>query len=179
MNTLGRRRDRERGSAMLVTLILIAALLAGIAVLASLQLTSTKGTETTRVGLMSLHCAESGLAASHAEIGINRALVLAHIAANPYPGGAWTTNPTFITTMQRDIDGDGVVDLDIYIIDNDDGDGNTGADLDNRVWLISRCTKYPDAPKEVRELVEFGNMATVYDWQEGGAFGNNNKNPIQ
>jgi hypothetical protein len=172
------RRDRERGSAMLVTLILISALLAGVAVLVSLQLTTSKSTALTRVGLQSLHCAESGLAASHGDVALNKTAVIAHLLANSYNGSVpaqWQVIPSFITTAHRDVDGDGATDVDIWIIDNEDANGYT-LDSDSRVWLISRCTKYPDAPKEVRELIEFGGSPTQYDWQEGRAFGNNNSN---
>lgn len=178
MNRILAKRDRERGSAMLVTLILIAALLAGVAVLVSLQLTTSKSTELTRVGLQSLHCAESGLAASHGDVALNRSVVLTHLTANSYSAATpaqWQVIPSFITTAHRDVDGDGVTDVDIWIIDNEDVNDYT-QDSDSRVWLISRCTKYPDAPKEVRELIQFAGGATQYDWQEGRAFGNNNSN---
>lgn len=178
------RRDRQRGSAMLVTLILIAALLAGIAVLVSMQLTTTKSTELTRSGLAALHCADAGLAASRAQVGLSPAVATSHIAAYPFTTSAttWQVQPTFLTTYfgttRADLDGDGTNDFTVWIIDNDDGDSNYAVDADSRVWLISRCTKYPDTPKEVRELIQFTSVGTLYDWQEGRAFGNGNANTI-
>jgi len=45
------KRDSQRGSAMLVTLIITVALLAGAAVLVSLQLSANKSTELSRAGI--------------------------------------------------------------------------------------------------------------------------------
>lgn len=157
-------RNGQRGSAMLVTMILIAALLAGVAVLVSLQLTSTKSTETTRTGLAALHCADAGLAASRVWVGSNEAYVKANLGGTP---GALTTYFASTTPARDDIDGDGTSDFQVTVL------ASTNVD---RVWLVSRCIKYPDAPKEVRELIEFATTGTQYKWQEGGAFGNNNAN---
>ncbi len=176
------KRNGERGSAMLVTLILIAALLAGVAVLVSMQLTTTKSTEQTRVGAMSLHCAEAGLAATRGIAAASKAGIVTHLAAATYAESLpaqWQVIPSFISTSYptlRDIDGITGNDVDIWIIDNEESDNNYALDADSRVWLISRCTKYPDNPKEVRELIEFAGAPTQYDWQEGRAFGNNNAN---
>ena len=178
------KRNKQRGSAMLVTVILIAALLAGVAVLVSMQLTTTKSTELTRSGLTALHCADAGLAAARSQLVRSQASVTAHILAYPYTTSAttWQVQPTFLTTYfgttRADMDGDGTNDFTVWIIDNDDGDSNYGLDADSRVWLISRCTKYADTPKEVRELIQFSAAGTLYDWQEGRAFGNNNSNTI-
>jgi len=187
-------RNTQRGSAMLVTLILVAALLAGVAVLVALQLSSTKSTELTRTGLAALHCAEAGLAVSHREVANNKSSVITQLSSLPYtgPSGAlsWQSQPTFLTTYYAtgspynlsDIDGDGTAgDFVVYIIDDDDESSTTQAwntDINSRVWLVSRCTKYPDSPKEVRELVEFGQSPTQYEWQEGRSNGANNANPI-
>lgn len=180
------RRNPQRGSAMLVTLILIAALLAGVAILVSLQLTSTKSTELTRNGLASLHCAEAGLAISHSQVASQRPLVNTHL--NSYPNST-TQRATFLdayfataTPNMSDIDGDGTAnDFEIYIVDDADETPapDYQADINSRVWLISRCVKWPDSPKEVRELVEFAASPTQYDWQDGRSFGNNNANTIQ
>jgi type II secretory pathway pseudopilin PulG len=157
-------RNRQRGSAMLVTMILIAALLAGVAVLVSLQLTSTKSTETTRTGLAALHCADAGLAASRVWVGSQETYVKANL------GGTLPNLDAYFTAAnpdRNDIDGDGVADFTVSVFASTDV---------SRVWLVSRCIKYPDAPKEVRELIEFSTSGTQYKWQEGGAFGNNNAN---
>ena len=47
-------REKERGSAMLVTLVLIAALIGGAAVVVSMQLASTKSADITKTGMSSL-----------------------------------------------------------------------------------------------------------------------------
>src|SRR5687768_9044489 len=67
----GQMRRPERGAAMVVTMIIIAALLAGAAVLASMQLKSSKGSEITRTGLSALACAESGIVAARPTVMAN------------------------------------------------------------------------------------------------------------
>ena len=172
-------RDPQRGSAMLVTLIIVAALLAGVAVIVSLQLASTRSTELTRDGMSALHCAEAGLAATHNEIGTHRASVTAHLTATQTTTAPVYVQPTFLTTAlagPTDVDGEGVFpDFEVYIVDNDEG-GDYKTDSDSRVFLISKCLKYPDNPKQVMELIEFPANPTMYDWQEGRGFGNNNGN---
>lgn len=178
---MSRQRNSERGSAMLVTLIIVAALLAGVAVIVSMQLTATKSTELTRSGLAALHCAESGLAIARTEIGSNRANVNTHLGG--YPASA-TIQPAFLTTFmgettpaRNDLDGDGSADFVIYIVDNDD-DADYTTDSDRRIWLIARCIKYADTPKEVRELAEFPSASGLYRNQEGGYTGAGNWNPF-
>ena len=64
-------RQSERGSAMLVTLILMSALLAGAAVLAAMQMSSTRSSDVTRTGMSATYCAEAGLAQARAVIAAN------------------------------------------------------------------------------------------------------------
>lgn len=183
-------RNRERGSAMLVTLILIAALLAGAAVLVSMQLASNKSTDLSRTSMSSLHCAEAGLALARSVVqsnsgswntGLSPATPITtsdepswlHDAIEVAAGNAATSN------VAHDLDGDGAADVIIYLKDNHDelsGGDIQGTDFDGRVWVVSRCIKYPDTVKEVEELVEMAGAATCYQAQEGGCFGNGNSN---
>ncbi|HEY5922384.1 MAG TPA: hypothetical protein VIV11_11970, partial [Kofleriaceae bacterium] len=83
-------RNSERGSAMLVTMILMAALLAGGAALVSVQTSSTRSASMTRNGISAQYCAEAGLvaarryvAASYAQWGVALADTAAAAPAIP------------------------------------------------------------------------------------------------
>jgi Tfp pilus assembly protein PilX len=172
-------RNSERGSAMLVTLIIISALLAGAVVLVSMQLASNRSTDLARNSMTALYCAEAGLHAARRVIAnankTDRDVALAQSA-----GG----DPTFMQTgiLSHDLDGDGLADFHVYLKDNDDevaaaGANNLAADIDNQIWIISVCDKYVETPKAVSELVNIVEQSgTLYDWQAGGAMGNNNYN---
>jgi len=176
-------RARQRGSAMLVTMIIVAALLAGAAVLASMQVNSNRATELTRDGLASLYCAEHGLTAG-------RQAVL-----NAY--GAWNTalaancadtvcsslvEPTFTApgVFSHDIDGGTAsIDFVVYIRDNDDDTAATqdyATDTDDTIFIVSRCTKYPDNPRQVEMLIKYTPGMPPYTAQEGGANSRANAN---
>jgi len=66
-----RGRIRQRGSAMLVTMIIISSLLAGAAVLVSMQLASNRSSDITRSGLSATYCAEAGLSAARSVVAAN------------------------------------------------------------------------------------------------------------
>ena len=166
------KRNTERGSAMLVAMILMAALLAGAAVLVSLQLGSNRSTELTKTGISALYCAEAGLTATRSAIAINQ--------------GDWSTflgtgtEPTWLAAIEHDLDGDTVDDFVITLVDNDDEIPPTNdapsADLDGKIYIVSKCTKYPDTPREVRELISFTEVQHCYSAQRGGCGGNGNMN---
>jgi hypothetical protein len=157
---------------MVVTMIIVAALLAGAAVLASMQLKSSKGSEITRTGLSALSCAESGIVAA-------RPTVMANY-------GQWNgsltspTEPTWLSVVNHDVDGDTLPDFTITLRDNDDETAPTPNDLtrdnDLTVYIVSTCTKYPDVPTQVSELVRFNGAGNCYQSQLGGCGGNNNAN---
>lgn len=172
-------RQSQRGSAMLVTLILISALLAGAAVLAAMQMSSTRSSDVTRTGMSATYCAEAGLAQA-------RAVVAAHYSS----WSSWLCTATDRTTCtepstlysfvgSHDIDGVSGDDFLIYIRDNDDElttTNNIGSDNDLRVFIVSRCIKYPENMKEVEELVQYSGGGTCYQSQQGGCWGNGNSN---
>jgi hypothetical protein len=179
------KRESERGSAMLITMILISAILAGAAVLVSIQLSANKGTEITNTGMRALHCAEAGLALSRATVATN------------HTGGGWTGNigtgnePSWLASVNHDIDGDTIADFYITLEDDDDefptngGSNSTTADVNNRVFIVSRCgtkisgvftPKYADFPREVRELMSVSNITSCFNGQKGGCNNNNNGN---
>jgi hypothetical protein len=167
-------RQSQRGSAMLITLILIAALLAGAAVLASMQLSSTRSADVTRTGTASLYCAETGLNAARSIVASN----YLNWAGNLGTG----TEPTWLSSAigVHDADGDGAgSDFIVYLKDNDDeltGSNNTAVDNDLRIYIVSRCLKYSENQKEVEELVQYTGGGTCYQSQQGGCWGNGNSN---
>ena len=143
-------RSRQRGSAMLVTLIIIASLLAGAAVIVGMQLQTNKSTDLTRSGMTALYCAEAGLEAAHPIVAQNYPLWNAQMCNQPMgfetacvPSGA---NPAAMLAaenlatpmfsggvVQHDLDGDGIPDFVLYLRDDDDEVAPTA-----QVWTIRR-----------------------------------------
>lgn len=165
-------RNSQRGSAMLVAMILMAALLAGAAVLVSLQLGSNRSTELTKAGISALYCAEAGLTATRATIAVNQ--------SDWAPNLGTGVEPTWLTAIEHDLDSDGSDDFQVTLVDNDDEippttDAPT-VDFDGKIYIVSRCTKYPDTPREVRELISFTEVSHCYGAQRGGCGGNGNMN---
>jgi len=169
------KRDSQRGSAMLVTMIVVASLIAGAAAITSMQLVSNKSTEVTRSNMSATYCAEAGLIAARSVVAANYAQW-----ANGLGG---TTEPSWLSSaFSHDLDGNTANDPDFTITlrDNDDEASdlanNQSADNDLRVFVISTCKLYPETPKQVQELVEWRGGGTCYDAQEGGCGGNGNGN---
>ncbi len=167
------RRTSQRGSAMLVTMIVVSALLAGAAVLVSMQLASSKSTDLERNGLASLYCAEAGMT-------LAQPVIIANYSQ--WAGSLCTTMPScpeppWLTTgFNHDLDGDGISDVTVYIKDNDDSDPSLANDTDNTIFIVSTCTKYPDTPKQVEELINYTPTPTCYAGQQGGCNGRGNSN---
>ena len=167
-------RNPERGSAMLVTMIVIASLLAGAAAITAMQLVSNRSTEVTRANMSATYCAESGLIAA-------RAIVAASYAQWTNALGATTEPSWLLAAFSHDLDGNTANDPDFTITlrDNDDevtGSNDATKDNDLRVLVVSTCRLYPETPKQVQELVEWRGGGTCYDAQEGGCGGNGNGN---
>jgi hypothetical protein len=183
-----RSRNPQRGSAMLVTLIIIGALIAGGAVLVSLQISSNRSTDLTRSGMSALYCAEAGLSAARPVVALNytkpgTATPDGWATALVASGTGTLTEPTWLYTAigSHDLDQppDGVDDFEVYLKDN--GDESSGADdptLDNdlQIFIVAKCKKYADTPKQVEELVQFTGGGSCMPDQAGGQDGNGNKN---
>lgn len=173
-----RARKQEQGTAILITMIIIVALLGGGAVLVGMQLHSTKSAGVSRTGMTALYCAEAGL---------NWARPLVANATN-YPNWnaalAAGTEPAWLAhvhpgAMSHDLDGDGASDFTIVLKDNNDettGGDVPGVDNDLQIWIVSTCTMFSDNQKQVSELVRFNMGGTCYQSQLGGCGGNNNAN---
>jgi len=168
------KRNSQRGSAMLITLILMAALLAGAAVLVSLQLAANKNTDLTRTGMTALYCAEAGLTITRATISANQETWSDYLGTG--------NEPTWLSALNHDVDGDGTG-PDYKVTLEDNFDETTGGDIpavdkDNRIFLVSRCidTRFADTPREIRELVNYALITNCYNSQRGGCGGNGNMN---
>jgi hypothetical protein len=168
-----RRRDprrAERGSVMVLVMIILVSLLAGGAIALQLQLSSTKQVGFASSSRRSLYCAEAGLARARGTIANFQALWNNMIDSDP------TNDPTWYPIV-GDIDDppDGVNDFEVTLRDNDDepvGSNDPNVDSDLRVFIVSRCTKYPDTPKEVLELAIYNRGADMYRNQSGQGAGN-------
>ncbi|HEU0034744.1 MAG TPA: pilus assembly PilX N-terminal domain-containing protein [Kofleriaceae bacterium] len=169
-----RKRQRERGSAMMITMVLITVMLAGGAAIVGMQTKSNRSADTTRTGLSALYCAEAGLSAARPVIVTNYDKWSASLGGTTQPD--WLSS----TAFSHDLDGDGVDDFAITLRDNDDeaapAANNPTVDTDQKIFIVSTCIKYADQPKQVTELVEYKEAANCYASQEGGCNGRGNSN---
>src|ERR1051325_9978700 len=112
-------KNSQRGSAMLMTLVLLSALLAGAAVLNALQISSTRSTSLLRSRMTALYCAEAGLTPSTATGAANSAQWNSALCR---PSCAEPAQPSWLgsTVFSHDLDGDGVDDFSITLRDDDD-----------------------------------------------------------
>jgi hypothetical protein len=170
-------RSSQRGSAMLVTMIIISALMAGAAALVGISTASFQGAQLDRSGIESLYCAEAGLAAARNVVAANYPQWAATLAS--YPS---TAEPAWLAAGigSHDIDGDGVADFAVYIKDDADelaplADDPTH-DNNLRVFLVARCLSRPDTPRELQELIEVTGGGTCYKTQFGGCRNDGNTN---
>jgi hypothetical protein len=156
-------RPAERGSALLITMIIGIALLAGGAVLIGLQMSSTRSAGITKSKLNATYCAETGLANAHGLLATNHAGWNAALCNPPPPRGTGAcvigspaAEPSWLRApaLPHDIDGDGTDDFILTIVDNED-DGNPLADTDDQLLLISTCVADPEAPLRLTELIRY------------------------
>ncbi len=181
------KRTPQRGSAMLVTMIIIASLLAGAAVLVSMQLASNRSSDMTRSGIAATDCAESGLNAARSFVVANIANWNAALATCGSGATYPCAEPTWLTYAGGGVTHDSTgsngsnQDYTLYLKDNDDelppSPNDPSHDSDLRVFVVSRCTKYTDTVKEVEELIEYTGGGQNYRAQQGlGRLGGGNNN---
>ena len=174
------QRNPERGSAMLVTMIVTTALISGAVALAHLQTTSTRSAAMTRSSITAEHCAEAGLVAARSAVTANQSSWPLALAAAAAAAPNAPAEPAFFANIDHDLDDDGVADFTVYLRDNQDEmpplDDDPSADNDLRVFVVARCTKYPETPREIAELVEYSGGGFGYHSQEGGLNNNGNDN---
>jgi hypothetical protein len=164
-------RNVQQGSALLVVMILITAMLAGAATLTQLQLSSTRNVDLSVQSAKAMHCAEAGLVLGRAALASGWLSVNTALASG-------AADPALFASVNRDLDGDGTNDFSLRVRDNDDelAANDPARDNDLSVFLLSSCTKYDDAPAVVSELVRFSGGVSCYEQQLGGCGGNNNAN---
>lgn len=181
-----KRRRNQRGSALLVTLIVISALLAGGAMLMSLQVSSAKASDFTRSGMTSLYCAEAGLSAARAVVAQNYGLWRDNAVTPDALCTTFRTNPdacaepAFLSAAlgAHDLDGDGTADFAVFLHDNDDEGGINDLSKDNdlEVWIVAKCLKSFETPTSVSELVLFNGGVSCIGNMSGGPDGDGNSN---
>ena len=166
----------------MLVLLLLMALLAGGAVVVGMQVQSTRGTDLTRNGLDSFYCAESGLAAVRSVIANNYPQWNASLCSGACVVGTAASEPVWLRSpaVSHDLDGDGADDFVITLKDNDDEQtplaNDPTRDNDLQVFIVSTCTKFPELPKQVTELVLVTGAGTCYGGVSGGWNGNGNSN---
>jgi hypothetical protein len=131
---------------MLIVMITVASMLTTAAVLVHMTQGSLNSTTVHRDGLTGLYCAEAGLASV-------KPTVIANV-------GSWSAalgtgvEPAWLGIVSHDIDGDGTADFTVTLRDNDDEAVNDlSTDSDSQIFVVSTCTKYPESPTQVTELI--------------------------
>jgi len=188
LNHVVPRRRAEAGTAILITMLLVLALLSGGAVLLGLQLGSTRAAGLSRVKVSALACAEAGLASVRDRIASNYAAWTMSLCNPPPPRGTGTcvigspaSEPAFLQEplVSHDLDGDGSPDFVITLVDNDDEmpplTNNLAADNDLQVFVVSTCIANSELTRSVAELVRYTPGGNCYSTQAGycGGGGNN------
>lgn len=171
------KRRAQRGSAMLVTMIVIGALIAGAASLTSMQMQSQRSADLTKSNITSLYCAEAGTAAARAALATHYeqwGSGLVQSAAGNKNEPEWLAS----AIGSHDLDGDNRADFAAYIYDNNDDpiDDNPEADNDLQVFVVVSCIKYPETPNTITELVKYNGGVGCHPAQIGGCGGEANTN---
>ena len=81
------KRQAQRGTAILITMLLTVALLAGGAVLVGIQLSGNRGVDVSRTKTLAIHCAEAGLSAARKKVAESYALWTGTMCNPPAPLG--------------------------------------------------------------------------------------------
>ena len=162
---------RERGVAMFIVMLVVSALMTVGLLAVYLTLGETKSTAYTVDSKSALYCAEAGLAKARPLIGANYAAWAAILDGDPSNDPSW-----YPITGDIDVPGDNVNDFSVTIRDNDDEPVGTANDPthdnDMRVYIVSRCTRFPETPREVTELVYYTGGGNAYRNQSGQGAGN-------
>jgi hypothetical protein len=168
-------RRPESGS-IVITAMLAVSLLGGGAVLVRMQLASTQSVAVTRSKITGNACAEAGLAAARAAVTNNYGLWGPALCAGSCVVGSTASEPSFLASIDHDLDNDGTADFVITLVDNDDETPVSDKTKDNdlQVYVVSTCLIDPSVRVQVSELVEFTPPGNTYDSQAGGVMGYGN-----
>jgi len=169
-------RVSERGAAVALVMVVITALLSAGAVALYLAIGDTRASGYASSSRSALFCAEAGLVAARSVVGANYASWPLLLDGDPQNDPSW-----YPITGDIDDPADGVPDYEVTLRDNDDelppASDDPNRDNDLRVFVVSRCTKYADTPREVLELVVYSGGGNVYRNQSGqGASNGGNVN---
>jgi hypothetical protein len=159
---------------MVLVMVILVALLAGGAVMLSLQLGSTKQAGVASDKRGALFCAEAGLAAA-------RPVLLNNVAGWAAALDTDTGNDPAWYPITGDLDGDGDDDYEVVISDNDDeaapAANDPNVDNDLQVFVVSTCLLYPESPRTVRELIRYTGGGHLYrDQAAQGTWNSGNSN---
>lgn len=162
---------RQRGAALMTSLIVLSGLLVAAGASVYLLTAETRSTGYTAMARKSLFCAEAGLAAARTVVARNHAGWGAALDGNSANNPAW-----YPITGHLEANASGPPDFTVTLRDNDDElpplDNDPARDNDLRVFIVSRCDKYPDYPRTVMELVEYSAAGHTYRHQAGQGGGN-------
>jgi hypothetical protein len=159
-------RESERGAAVALVMVLVASLLSGGALAVYLAIGDTRASGYTLSSRGALFCAEAGLASARALIGANYAAWPLLLDDDPDNDPSW-----YPIRADLDSPGDGLADYEVTVRDNDDemapAPNDPRRDNDLRIFVVSRCTKYTDTPRQVLELISYSGGGNVYRHQSG------------
>jgi hypothetical protein len=166
------RIQRQRGAALVVTMMVVVALLAAGALALYLQMADTHAAQYVAKGRGALYCSESGLAGA-------RDYIATHQSDWPAMMDSDASNDPDGYPVEGDLDGDGVNDWHVTIRDDEDEfpTNNPNVDVNGMIFVVGTCLAYPDTPREVTEMISLSGGGTHYRNQaHQGASGTNNAN---
>jgi hypothetical protein len=164
-------RDPQRGAAMMVVMVVMAALMTAGGLAIYVSNSETRSTGYVSSSRQALFCAEAGLAQARAVVTANYASWNAVLDADA------SNDPTWYPIRGYLEDGaTGDFDYEVEIRDNDDevapAVNDPAKDSDLQVYVSSTCLKYPDTPRTVTELTLYSGGGYTYRNQSGQGAGN-------
>jgi hypothetical protein len=164
-------RNSERGAAMLVVMIVMAALMTAGGLAIYVSSSETRSTGYVASSRQALFCAEAGLAQARSVVTQNYSTWGLVLDTNTGNDPTWYPIDGYLTD-----DGTGDFDYEVTIRDNDDELAPTAndatKDIDFQVYVTSTCLKYPESPRSVTELVRYEGGGYSYRNQSGQGAGN-------
>jgi hypothetical protein len=173
-------KNRQTGSAMLVVMVLLSALLLASAVSMRILTQTTRNVDLAQYEKKALYCAEAGLAAASDILVANVSTWSGGCGADPDPVllDSTTANDPAWYPIRGDIDDplDGVADFEVTIADNGDeaypSPNDPNGNCDGIIYVTSRCIKYPEAPRSLRQMAQSQGAGSAYRNQSGHGSGN-------
>lgn len=169
-------RHHRRGATIVSTMIILTGLMVVASTTALLLNAESRSTGYTAMARRSLYCAEAGLVTARAIAAANYATWPQALDADPGNDPPWYPIRGHLEQAAT-----GAPDFEVTLRDNDDElpplTNDPVADNDLKVFIVSRCLKYPEHPRTVMELVEYTAAGHAYRNQAGqGASNTGNAN---